>query len=258
MLNTNLRSSFKIFVDSYPKEKSAVNYSNIWRWLVINPISIILAYLFSLIRIQPNFVTLLSLIIGMFSIYKFYIGAFLSGAILINVAYLFDCIDGHLARYYKKTSKSGQFFDDVVGIIIWSFCWISIGFGLYFNSDTILEEVLNYYQITEFDRIYYVLLGVIAGYMSELRTLIGFKFTQANIANNELKRNINELNKYQNHGFFYILLRNLLGIGGLMAPILLLSAFLNFLSITLFIYALVFLLVFIFYCFRYYFKLNRK
>ena len=142
----SLYQNLKVFYDNYPKEKSATNYSNIWRWLLINPISIVIAYLFSLIKIQPNLITLFSLIVGLISFYKFFLGEFLLGSCLINFAYLLDCVDGHLARYSNNTSKRGKYFDDVVGIVVWSFSWIFIGFGLYNSDNSSLIYLTDYFS----------------------------------------------------------------------------------------------------------------
>ena len=254
----NFEKSIKKIVKSYPDEKSDLKYAKIWTWLFINPLSIFLTYIFSLFRIQPNYVTLLSLFIGFFAIYFFYIGSFFLGAVFINISYLFDCIDGHLARYYKKTSDSGKFFDDVVGIIIWPFSWVSIGFGLYSNNDNMLDFLLNFLNISGFDNIYFILLGVIAGFTYEFRTLIGYKFFEINNKENIFENSTNKKVVYNKHGIIYIFIKNLLSIGGLMCPILLISALYNFFSLTLFVYSSIFLFVFLFYCFRYYFILKKN
>ena len=255
---SNIKESIRKFYSIYPKEKSSVNYANLWRWIVVNPISIMCAYLISFLKIQPNTVTLFSLLTGLVGIYYFFICEFLIGALIINLAYLFDCIDGHLARFYNKTSKNGKYLDDIVGIIIWSFSWIAIGFGLYENSDSSLESILNIFNVANFDEKYYILFGIVAGYTSELRSLIATKFNESYIQKFQEQNIIDKNNKYSDYGFTYVFFRNILGIGGFIAPLLIVSAYFNFMSLTLALYCFIFLFVFVFYCFRYYFKISQS
>tara|TARA_Y100000746_G_scaffold231330_1_gene244896 strand:+ start:725 stop:1468 length:744 start_codon:yes stop_codon:yes gene_type:complete len=246
----NLRSSFKIFVESYPKEKSASNYSNIWRWLIINPISIILAYLFSLIKIQPNLITLISLIIGLISCYKFFLGEFLLGSCLINFSYLLDCVDGHLARYSKKTSKRGKYFDDVVGIVVWSFSWIFIGFGLYNSDNSSLIYFTDHFSFLK--DYHFILLGVLAGYFSEMRTLISYKFNENIDFKSQSKSHLNRKNK----NLFYYFMKNIISVGGFVMPFFIIFSYLEVMDIFVLIYSIIYTLIFIYYSFSYYYKLT--
>lgn len=61
----------------------------------------------------PNMITTLSNISAFIVIIfliksKFYLAAF-----FVMVSYFFDCLDGHLARKYKMTSKFGDYYDHI-------------------------------------------------------------------------------------------------------------------------------------------------
>lgn len=253
----SLYQNLKVFYDNYPKEKYSSNYINLWRWIIVNPISIICAYIFSIFKIKPNHVTILALIFGLYALYNFLNSFFVLGALILNFAYLLDCIDGHLARLYKTTSKKGQYLDDISGIIVWSISWFSIGIGLYHNN---YEGYLNFIFFNTFDVIfdnsYYIVIGGLACIFSELRTLISFKFIQVKNSKGDAQKMIKNDYKDPNLSFIYILFRNITGVGGFILPIIAIAAFFNFLDILIFIYSIIYFLTFVLYCISYYRKLN--
>jgi phosphatidylglycerophosphate synthase len=65
----------------------------------------------------PNGVTTLSMAIGILAAAAFAIGtrpALVAGAVLLQVAFAFDCVDGQLARYTRQFSKLGAWLDSVL------------------------------------------------------------------------------------------------------------------------------------------------
>jgi CDP-diacylglycerol--glycerol-3-phosphate 3-phosphatidyltransferase len=64
-------------------------------------------------HITPNFVTWLGLFINLGGAFLIYKGFFVSGALVIIFASIFDMIDGSLARYTNQKSKFGGFLDSV-------------------------------------------------------------------------------------------------------------------------------------------------
>ena len=246
-------SDIKKFYDYYPKQKSSVNHYNLWRYTFINPISIFVAYLLTFFKIRPSLVTLISLIVGIFGLYHLFISNFLCGSILLNLSYLLDCVDGHLARYYNATSKRGQFFDDFSGIIIWTFAWPCLGFGLFYNPDIELQTLIQEFFGLRLNSIFFVLFGLVAGFCSELRTLISFKYSQIN--NNFSTKKKQTDNKYKSKGLFYLLFKNIISVGGFIAPIFIISSLLDIEGFILVSYFIINFFVFIIYSFRYYYKL---
>ena len=64
----------------------------------------------------PNQVTLVSFAIGLYSAYNFSQGTFwsiVSGAVLLQVSIIVDCVDGELARYTRQFSQLGAWLDAV-------------------------------------------------------------------------------------------------------------------------------------------------
>ena len=63
------------------------------------------------LHLPPNFITLMSVALGMASAYAFYHGKLLTAASLLLLSGLFDLADGMVARLSDKTSKFGAVFD---------------------------------------------------------------------------------------------------------------------------------------------------
>ena len=64
----------------------------------------------------PNAVTILSMVIGVAAAASFATGSrpgLIAGAILLQAAFTFDCVDGQLARYSRQFSKLGAWLDSV-------------------------------------------------------------------------------------------------------------------------------------------------
>ena len=95
--------------------------------LFVDPVAVPLVALFSNFKfLTPNRVTLLALIAGLVSAFFFSTGSFTAGAFSYYIFFLFDCIDGKLARLTKNFSPLGAFYDFTVDRIVVS----AMGFGL--------------------------------------------------------------------------------------------------------------------------------
>ena len=86
-----------------------------WTVLVIDRIAIPLTLFTAnyLPFLTPNVFTLLSLIISLTAAYSFFTGHMLQGALLYELAFLFDCIDGKLAGLTHKQSLTGLWLDKI-------------------------------------------------------------------------------------------------------------------------------------------------
>jgi CDP-diacylglycerol---glycerol-3-phosphate 3-phosphatidyltransferase len=81
------------------------------------------------LRVHPNILTLIGLVINIFAMVLFAKGIFVWGALVIVAAGVFDIVDGEVARRTKRVTKFGAFFDSVIdrysdlllllGLIIW-------------------------------------------------------------------------------------------------------------------------------------------
>ncbi|PYS53610.1 MAG: CDP-alcohol phosphatidyltransferase family protein [Acidobacteria bacterium] len=81
------------------------------------------------LRINPNVLTLIGLLINIFAMILFAKGIFLWAGLVILFAGIFDIVDGEVARRTERVTKFGAFFDSVIdrysdlllllGLIIW-------------------------------------------------------------------------------------------------------------------------------------------
>jgi CDP-diacylglycerol--glycerol-3-phosphate 3-phosphatidyltransferase len=81
------------------------------------------------LRVHPNILTLIGLVINIFAMVLFAKGIFVWAALVILFAGIFDIVDGEVARRTKRVTKFGAFFDSVIdrysdlllllGLIIW-------------------------------------------------------------------------------------------------------------------------------------------
>lgn len=90
---------------------------DLWSWYVLRRISIYITILFEKLKLTPNAVSWLSvlfvLLSGLFMVMATPI-SFILAFFAYNIGYLFDCVDGELARLTKKTSKLGFFIDMLI------------------------------------------------------------------------------------------------------------------------------------------------
>jgi phosphatidylglycerophosphate synthase len=88
-----------------------------------------IVYLMASLRVHPNILTLIGLVINIFAMVLFAKGHLDWGALVIIFAGIFDMLDGEVARRTKRVTKFGAFFDSVIdrysdvllllGLIIW-------------------------------------------------------------------------------------------------------------------------------------------
>ena len=81
------------------------------------------------LRVHPNILTLIGLLINIFAMVLFAKGIFLWAGLVIVFAGIFDIVDGEVARRTKRVTTFGAFFDSVIdrysdmllllGLMIW-------------------------------------------------------------------------------------------------------------------------------------------
>ncbi len=89
---------------------------DIWTNYLYYTISIRLVYLIRNTRISPNGLTLTALVLAVAGSILFGVGSrpfVITGLILAQVSYVFDCADGQLARYRRQFSPIGGWLDQV-------------------------------------------------------------------------------------------------------------------------------------------------
>lgn len=100
---------------------------------VTRRISIYITKPFLLLGLSANQTTLVDLLIGLAA------GAFLTSANprhwLIGIAlfclfFVFDCVDGEIARYRKSSSPEGSYLDGGLGVLMWPYILACMTFGI--------------------------------------------------------------------------------------------------------------------------------
>jgi hypothetical protein len=112
-----------------PNEREKPSYARfITHWF-----SILVVKLIGNTRITPNQITFLSILVGLAATVFFLLGnpvSLLIGALLLEIFYIFDAVDGQLARYKGLSSVTGAYFDYISNHIIHPLIFFGIGIGL--------------------------------------------------------------------------------------------------------------------------------
>jgi len=101
---------------SFEEVKDSAKLIDAW-WTVklIDPIAIRLTYFFAnYTGFTPNQITLFSLIFGLVSTYFFLKGDYpnlVLGAVAMELSFVFDCVDGKIARLKKTETQFGAYWD---------------------------------------------------------------------------------------------------------------------------------------------------
>lgn len=90
---------------------------DLWSWYVLRRMSIYITLLFKKMNLNPNTVSWMSVFCVLLSGLCMILAtptSFILAFIAYNIGYLFDCVDGELARLTRKTSKLGYFIDMLI------------------------------------------------------------------------------------------------------------------------------------------------
>jgi phosphatidylglycerophosphate synthase len=79
---------------------------------------------------SPNQISIVSTLIGIFSGWFFSVGYFISGALLLQLSAIIDCVDGDLARVLYKESRFGKWLDLAGDQLVHVAVFAGIGFAL--------------------------------------------------------------------------------------------------------------------------------
>lgn len=96
------------------------------------------------LAIRPNHLTLLGAFLNLFGVYYIAKGEFRKGMLIVIFTWLFDVVDGALAKYSGQITKFGGFFDSVIdryteGLVLAAFAY---AYCLNGNSLAVLYSVL--------------------------------------------------------------------------------------------------------------------
>jgi len=120
---------------TYREVKAKANPICSWHNYVTHPLTDFVTYLLAnYTEVSPNTITALSFIISVFSGLFFLMGNFIAGAILWQISFFCDFIDGTLARLNNKVSSYGAFFDVVTDAFTMFWIPLCIAFSILFST----------------------------------------------------------------------------------------------------------------------------
>jgi len=118
-----------------PKKKELHRYGNFLR-----PIAPYLSKIFIVMNLSPTIASLLSIFISLGSSLLFLYGnpyLILLGLITYHIAYLFDIIDGQVARIQKKSNVSGAYLDSINHFFNIPIMFLCISIGIFNRTNSI-------------------------------------------------------------------------------------------------------------------------
>ena len=102
-----------------------------WTVIAIDPIAARIVPLIARVRaVTPMRLTLLAFALGLASALAFGLGELWLGAVLFEVRFLLDCLDGKLARYRGTSSPAGAFVDVACDMVVVGLCYGGLVAGL--------------------------------------------------------------------------------------------------------------------------------
>jgi len=158
--------------DDFPEEKRQNDrQSHLWAHLAIRPLSFYITPFFVNRGISANVVTGVGLIVLLSAFAALLAtpwnaGLLVVGAVLINIWYLLDFVDGNVARYSNLDSTFGAFFDWYVGVIYHVGVPLCVGIAVY------LSEA---FTILPVDPVWWLVLAVVMVLARLLRRLTAQK-----------------------------------------------------------------------------------
>lgn len=145
------------------------------------------------IRINPNILTIIGLLIGILAAYMFAVGNLLAGGLLILISGLFDVIDGAVARNHNSHSSFGSILDSttdrltdafiIMGIVLGGFVTPFIGilaiiasFNVsYVRSKIEAEGIKGDVGIAErAERLVIIMVGAFLAYLLQINVILQY------------------------------------------------------------------------------------
>ena len=132
-----------------------------WTYYVRRPISYYIVWPFLWMGLSATSVTIIWLVIAAIGCTFLASGSYINmviGSILLELAVILDCVDGHIARLTRST-QTGDILDTWVGEILLVSSLFSIGMGLSNNPSVakISNTVIS--QFITFDKSLFIILG---------------------------------------------------------------------------------------------------
>ena len=207
--------------------------TNFWVYLFNRRLSFYPTWLFLLLGLSANQVTLLSILVGLSGCVLFSFGGhinFIIGAILINIWAILDCVDGNLARLLNTKSKYGWFLDSITGFMLNSILLFCMGIGIYFHPDNLILILSAHLNVSSHQTIsiLFLIFGSLGSISAMFYALI-IETYKSVFSKNLFQKNIQNDNSNSLISKLIIIARYITGFG-FIEPILLIASVLNYLS----------------------------
>lgn len=121
----------KVTLDEFLEMIKTDEYENDWYSRIMTKLAVYCTYVLAKTSLSANMATFIMLLIGLASGVAFYFDKMLLGVILMQAWYLFDWIDGAIARLKNQCSKTGWYYDHLIHLINHPVFFVSIAAGLY-------------------------------------------------------------------------------------------------------------------------------
>ena len=120
-----------------------------WASFVTSPLAILANYAVVDIKwLTPNLITLVSFLTAVASAPFIVVGGttnFLIAAVLIQLSFVFDCMDGQMARYRNSSTATGSYYDrvsDQIQITIW---FGAVAYAAWVQSNEVIPVFLAFF-----------------------------------------------------------------------------------------------------------------
>lgn len=202
--------------------------------------SFYLAWIFLHLNISANQATYISLIVGLTGCAFLALGSYsgkLVGALMINLGFALDCVDGNIARYRKSFTRYGEFIDALVGYIVAAFLFMSLGIGAFVDpeSSSLLGRA-EIFPIINRDLFLFAGLWSSLSYVLARLGSLRYKTMFAHSLNDD-STNVVISNRFLK--IILAVIRNIFGPSGLFMPLLLFALVFKFLGLIVLLYAVV-------------------
>lgn len=161
-----------------PKRGFDLHDGNIFIIRLIRPLSIFVTPLFIMMGFSANAATWTGFGFGILGAALIAIGApgaVQTGAWLYLICFIFDHVDGNIARFHGKTNHYGKFIDGTAGLIVHVAMFLALGIGAYrFSVSTFLPP-----RYIPFNPAYLLLLGGLAASASVTMSYISTRYSMA-------------------------------------------------------------------------------
>ena len=141
-------SYLKKLQESYSPEKRAMDRKeNMFPYYIVRPISYVMTIPFLFFGVSANAVSIFSTVVAVFASILIAFGSYemrIAGAGLVFLWIVLDCVDGNLARYYRKPSNKGAFLDAMGGYVVNATVFMAIGSSAYMQSGHVLFLYFGY------------------------------------------------------------------------------------------------------------------